>query len=310
MNSASKHTSGYSSIQLHTQRRFFPIPVIVVCMVFLLLPICKATADTSVWKVSKGDSRIYLGGTLHILSKSNYPLPAEFDKAYDASDLVVFETDIAALSNPDTMQQMNKKMVFADGSTIHDHLSPKTISAIEAHLVLRGISLNQFETLKPSMLSVTLTLIELQILGIDAQGVDAYYSQKAVADNKEQLKLETVEEQFNFIVNMGADDPDKMLEYTLLDIANLETTMDKLVNAWREGNPEGLNDQLVEVLATDYPTIYRDLVVNRNTNWLPQLVQYFESDEIEFVMVGAAHLVGEFGLLKLLEADGYTIEQL
>ena len=86
--------------------------------------------------------------------------------------------------------------------------------------------------------------------------------------------------------------------------------MDKLVSAWREGNREELNEQLIEFLARDYPYVYDDLVVKRNKNWLPQLATYFDTGDIEFVLVGAAHLIGEFGLLTLLASDGYKIEQL
>ena len=222
----------------------------------------------------------------------------------------MFETDIAALSDPATMQLMSEKMVFTDGSTVRDHLAANTIEAIEAHLKARGMSLDQFSTLKPSMLSITLTLIELNIIGIDAEGVDLFYSEKAETDNKEQLMLETVEEQLEFVLGIGADDPDKLLEYTLRDLANLTTTMDKLVSAWREGNREELNEQLIEFLARDYPYVYDDLVVKRNKNWLPQLATYFDTGDIEFVLVGAAHLIGEFGLLTLLASDGYKIEQL
>jgi len=284
--------------------------VIAACLVFLLLPISTVSADSSVWKVSKGDSHIYLGGTLHILSKSDYPLPVEFDEAYSNSDLVVFETDIAALSNPATMQLMISKMLYTDGSTIHDHLAAKTINTLQAHLKERGMSLAQYKILKPSMMAVTLMLIELKSIGIDAAGVDTFYSEKATADDKEQLMLETTEEQIEFVVNMGADDPDKMLEYTIRDLVDLKTTMDIMLTAWREGDPNALKDELIDEMARDYPKIHQNLIVDRNKNWLPKLASYFDTGEIEFVMVGAAHLVGEVGLLKLLEADGYKVEKL
>lgn len=297
-------------MQQQVQRSINLAPITAVCMVFLLLTISKANADTSVWKVSKGDSHIYLGGTLHILSKSDYPLPAEFDEAYDNSDLVVFETDIEALSSPETAQLMISKMLYTDGSTIHDHLAKKTVKALEAHLKQRGMSLDQYKILKPAMMSVTLTLIELKNMGIDTAGVDSYYSDKATADNKEQLMLETTEQQIDFVANMGADNPDRMLEYTIRDLADLKNTMDVMLNAWREGDPETLNAELIDVLAQDYPKMHQNLIVNRNNNWLPQLVSYFDTGEIEFVMVGAGHLVGEVGLLKLLAADGYKVEKL
>ena len=48
-----------------------------------------AFADTSVWKISKGNRHIYMGGTVHVLSKADYPLPASFEKAYHLSHRIV-----------------------------------------------------------------------------------------------------------------------------------------------------------------------------------------------------------------------------
>ncbi len=39
-------------------------------------------AQTSLWKVSNADSILYLGGTIHLLSPDDYPLPEEFLMAY------------------------------------------------------------------------------------------------------------------------------------------------------------------------------------------------------------------------------------
>jgi uncharacterized protein YbaP (TraB family) len=48
--------------------------------------------ETSVWKISGGDNVLYLGGTIHILRESDYPLPEPFDAAFEQSDIIVFET--------------------------------------------------------------------------------------------------------------------------------------------------------------------------------------------------------------------------
>ena len=39
------------------------------------------SAKGPVWKVSKGGQTVYLGGTIHLLSPSDYPLPEEFEEA-------------------------------------------------------------------------------------------------------------------------------------------------------------------------------------------------------------------------------------
>jgi len=276
----------------------------------LWLPISVAFADSSVWKVSKGDDHIFLGGTVHILSESDYPLPDEFAEAYSASDLVVFETDIEGMKDPVVAQMIMSKMSYSDGSTIEDHLKPETIDAIKAHLEHRGMTLEAFANFKPSLLYIVLTSIELGRIGINVEGVDAFYSAKAASDDKGQLMLETVEEQMSYVIGIGADDPDKLFEYGLQDLAGLGAMMESLVEDWREGDTEGLGDQLTDLLAKDYPKMYQSLIVERNNNWMPHIIGYFETSDIEFVMVGAGHLVGEVGLLELLRLDGYSVEQL
>ena len=37
---------------------------------------------SSVWKVTKGEDTVYVGGTIHILPITEFPLPSQFMKAY------------------------------------------------------------------------------------------------------------------------------------------------------------------------------------------------------------------------------------
>jgi len=39
-----------------------------------------ASADTSVWEVTSAGNTIYLGGTVHLLRPSDYPLPEEYEQ--------------------------------------------------------------------------------------------------------------------------------------------------------------------------------------------------------------------------------------
>ena len=47
-------------------------------------------AETSLWKISKGDTHLFIGGTIHVLSTADYPLPEEFESAYKKSEVIVF----------------------------------------------------------------------------------------------------------------------------------------------------------------------------------------------------------------------------
>jgi len=56
--------------------------------------------------------------------------------------------------------------------------------------------------------------------------------------------------------------------------------------------------------------MYGRLLVNRNRTWFPTLDALLKRTGRAFVVVGAAHLVGPDGLISLLRAKGYTVEQM
>jgi len=58
------------------------------------------------------------------------------------------------------------------------------------------------------------------------------------------------------------------------------------------------------------PNSYKQLISDRNNNWLPKVEAMFGNDESEFILVGVAHLAGQDSLLTLLENRGYTVSLL
>ncbi len=267
-------------------------------------------ADSSVWKVSKGAAHVFVGGTLHVLSQQDYPLPAEFAEAYAAADLVVFETDMVRIADPQFQQKMMADSTYSDGTTVRDTLKPGTIEALENHFRERAMPLDQFARFKPPMLSILITMVELQLLGINQDGVDAHFSARSMEDGKAQLALESPEQQMAMIATMGGDNPDRLIRHTLQDASELRSIMTEMVTAWRQGNVDKLDTGLIQRMRDDYPGIYQSLLVTRNVNWMPAILQLFDTDDIEFVMVGAAHLVGEDGLLEMLKKKGFTVTPL
>ena len=51
-------------------------------------------SQSSVWKVSKGENTLYLAGSIHFLRPSDYPLPLEYETAFEKSDKLILETDL------------------------------------------------------------------------------------------------------------------------------------------------------------------------------------------------------------------------
>jgi hypothetical protein len=102
-------------------------------------------------------------------------------------------------------------------------------------------------------------------------------------------------------------------DFLLLSLRNLERTdemMKDLLAAWRAGD----NDQLAAIFITEMqseaPDLYDSLLRQRNLKWILQIEQMLNDSVTEFVLVGAAHLVGSDGLLGLLKGKGYQVTQL
>ena len=264
----------------------------------------------SVWKVTNGENTVFFGGTIHILKANNLPLPSEFDKAYAASDILVFETDIEGAENEEFQQKMMSKVILTDGTTLQTRLSEETYASLKTYLDAKGLPIINLHPLKPSMVALTITMLEFQANGFTQDGVDKIFAKKARQDGKQIDWFESIDEQLDFIANMGGDDDDGMIKYTLEEIESLPTMIDDMLSSWLAGDLEKLNETLVQEMANDFPEMYQEMLVKRNDNWMPKIIELLNDKPTEFVLVGTAHLAGKDSVFAKLEAKGFKIEKL
>jgi uncharacterized protein YbaP (TraB family) len=269
-----------------------------------------AIAETSVWKIKKGKSIMYLGGTCHLLRPSDYPLPEEYDKAYKECDILIFETDIGEIQDSATQMKLLAKAVYTDGSTIDSHISADTYQLLDEYCTTNGIPLEALKQFRVSMLVLNLTLMELMKLGITPEGVDKYYYTLAAKDNKTIRGLETVDQQINFIIDMGEGDEDALVTHTLSEIKNTKREFETILDAWKSGDVKNLSKLMVTEIKTKFPKLYKELIVDRNNNWLPVIQDCRKTEEKEFILVGLAHLIGPDGIIAALKKKGYKITKL
>ncbi len=279
---------------------------LVLLLLFFSLPVY---AGTSVWTVEKDGNRLFIGGTVHLLTASDYPLPLAFEKAYNGSVKVVLETNMQKLQSPEFQAIMMRELSYSDGRNLKQVVNPDTYAALEQFFSKRGIPMAGIIGFKPGMVSIMMTMVELQRLGLAGIGVDAYYSTKSINDQKKLGQLETVETQIAFIANMGAGQVDEMLIYTLADIESLPELMNSMKDAWRQGNLAELKAVGITPFKNEFPDIYQALVVDRNNAWLPKIEAMVKTSEVELVLVGALHLAGDAGLLAQLVTRGYKVRQ-
>lgn len=267
-------------------------------------------AQSSVWVATKDSKNVYLGGTVHLLRASDFPLPAPFEKAYLASEQLYFETDIAGLSDMSVQARLLKELTYQDGRSLRTVLDDKTYTALSDYLSTIGMPIQMMERFKPGMLVSTLQVFEFQKLGFTPQGVDSYFNTRAIGDGKALGELEPIDAQIGYLAGMGEGNENEFIRLSLDDLDEIDTSMAQMIEAWRSGDDALLNTLFVSDMKVGHPELYQSLLVQRNLNWMPIIESMFLDTDTEFVLVGAAHLVGEDGLLNMLRNKGYQVEQL
>jgi len=278
----------------------------------LLLALLAAplAAQTSVWKVTRGQHTLYLGGTCHVLRPADFPLPAEYDAAFAAATELVFETDLARMREPAAQQTLLQQGLYRDGTTLDKVLSPEAWAAVERHGAAVGMPAAALRQFKPWMLTIMITVIELQKLGVTDEGVDFHFHRRAGEAGKKVSGLETFDEHLGFITSLGRGQESEMVLNTINEISEIPGMFGQLVAAWRRGDLAALEELMLREMRAKYPRVYGELIVRRNQAWLPRIEAMLATEPVELVLVGAGHLPGDDGLLAALQARGCAVEQI
>ena len=100
-----------------------------------------------------------------------------------------------------------------------------------------------------------------------------------------------------------------MLRQSLKEMDLFDKGLDQIVRAWSKGDVTTLERLLLSDMR-EYPAVYQTIIVDRNRRWVRQIEKMIEQGESALIAVGAAHLVGKDGVIELLRARGYIVEQM
>ena len=247
---------------------------------------------------------MYLGGSVHALRNTDYPLPAVYNHALDTSSRVVFEDDPKAGARE--AKELLRAGTYPKGDTLKNHVDPRTYAYIRRFFALVNVPENEFARYRPWLINVLLSSPTYEHYQL---GVEQYLERRAAANSKPVSGLESAKEHNAFFVDMSDRESEALLLILFIDAAREDPNGATLITAWRRGDAETLN-RVVRESFQDFPSLARRLLDVRNVNWLPKIDGYLRSGKTYFVVVGAGHIGGPNGLLALLKARGCKIEQL
>ena len=282
--------------------------VLVACA--LLVAAQTAQARTFAWKATGKGGTIYLMGSIHVMSESFYPLDPALEAAFTDSDLLVEEVDLAEMMNPTAQLATLSRGMLPSSQSLDKILSPATMALVRKATGDMGSAGGPLMQFKPWMLAIALQGMELMKAGFDpALGLDQHFYDAAKAGGRAVQGLETVEFQISRFDGMTMEQQDRMLAETLKELATQTASVNRLGDAWKAGDVASVERIALADLKSD-PLMYQRLLVERNKNWLPKIEALFARKGRALVVVGAAHLIGPDGLIAMLKAKGYTVEQL
>ena len=265
------------------------------------------------WKVSDADNSIYLLGSFHLLKAGDYPLSPDTYAALDDAEKVVFELSPAEMNDPALGQKMAVVAQRADGKTLQAALPGETWAQLVEYAGKRGIALQNFQGFDTWFMGLVIGITEMQVAGLDSSlGLDKYVARRALEAGKQVGALETADQQFAMFDGLGPKEQLQSLQDSLDDVGTMEQEINRMHALWRAGDGEALYALTGAEMKAEYPDLYERLNVARNRAWLPRVRAMLDgqADGDTLVVVGAMHLLGDDGVVRMLEDAGYTIERL
>jgi len=255
------------------------------------------------WKISGNGltTPSYLFGTIHITCDAT--LPEKVKVAMDKTDQLCLELD---MDDTSMQTQMMSRMMMNDGVTMESLTSKEDFTLVDEFLTKNlGFSAKMLNTLKPFMVSA---MLYPKMMDCPMQSVESELLKMASSQKEETIGLETVaeqmdvfeaipyQEQMNELIKTAKSDLNRDKK-ELQDMLDLYKTED--VAAMIEFTKKSDN-----AMTSKYDD---ELLNNRNKNWIAR-IDKIAKEKPTFFGVGAAHLGGELGVIRLLRENGFTVE--
>jgi uncharacterized protein len=274
-----------------------------LALVVATVATASSARSASVWKVTgPNGGTIYLGGSIHGLDSTDYPLPAAYNRAFDASSALVIEEDLNVSRR--AAEKFYKSGFYPKGDTLKNHVDPRTYEYVRRVFAQAKVPEAEIAKCKPWML-----IMMLWSPSTNSLGVEAFLMKRARMNQKPILGLESFREHAEVLSGMSDKQAELVLLETFIPQAPGTDLHAKVLNAWRRGDVDAIA-RFSREMDRDLPSFGQRLIVERNRNWIPKIERYIRDRHTYFVVAGAAHMGGPNGVLALLRTSGYRVEQL
>ena len=266
------------------------------------------------------ESPSYIVGTYHLAPSSFADSIPGMKTAIEGTQQVCGELDLMDAFKPENTARMMKARMLPEGVTLSSLLTAEQLERLNALLLeVMGSNLKdeafaaQVDNITPVALSTTLSLTAYmkEMPSFNPMDlIDNHFQTLALQNGKSVKGFETVDFQMGVLYDVPLE---KQVDDLMCLVDNFEEAQkmaNRITTAYFTQNLQQIDEVLEEESEMNCGTTEEDeetLIYNRNRNWVEMMPEMMAEQPTLFV-VGAAHLCGEKGVLKLLEGAGYTVE--
>ncbi len=256
------------------------------------------------WKIEKaGVAASYLLGTIHSEDPRVLKIADAIKPQLDATKSFTAELD---LNMADAMQA-TLAMMISDGKDLPGLVGQARYAKSLPFLAAYGVPDMMVQQMKPWAVAVTLSMPKPQT----GLFLDQVLFTQAQQQNKATYGLETYDEQLNIFDKLTLQQQIALLDDALENHPKLAQQLTTLINLYIARDLTGMKKYADSLNQKSDPELIKamekTLLVDRNLRMVERMqVRLLEGNA--FIAVGALHLPGEKGLLRLLQNRGYAIK--
>ena len=276
-------------------------------------------ANALLWKIQRTDDpdkpASYLFGTLHLSDDRVHKLSPVVLKAIDTARRVAVEVeDLTPTRIAEALITLREQATLPEDQSLDKMLTPQELEKVRERLARIELKGEAVLRVRPWVVQMALGVSECERSrrALGRRSLDAEIENRAEVRGVGTVGLETVELQLEALAAVPDEHQLRILKASLAQLDRLDDMQETMVRLYvgrdlgaiwplqiAVGAKHGASSEAFEAFA-------QSLVVARNVQMRDRALLHLQTGGI-FVAVGALHLPGRNGLVRLLQDEGYTV---
>lgn len=257
------------------------------------------------WEISGNGLKeaSFLFGTAHLIEKDYFIFPKKLEKVFSKADVLVME--LAGISDQSEVMEL---LMLEKGTSFFDFFQPTQLDSIyvwaEDKMGMDSMQFKMgFARFKPFVVSQIATQMAM---GDDTESYERTFEQMALTEEKEIIGLETAAFQMRLFDGLTDEQQAEMLMKSIRDPEEQIAQTKQMMEIYSGQNVDSLY-LFIENEGDTFSDEQAVFLDQRNANWIP-LIEDIIKTQRAFIAVGAGHLGGPKGVIRLLESRGYQLK--